>query len=108
MLRVVEVFVHQTDQVDAAVRYKVEKLQSGQWHDREHVDVNAGTVGARRKFLLEHDERLIIEDISVIEAVWDQEQRASKAVVRGLPLPQPPEETEYSSQIGGDVGENQS
>lgn len=84
-------------------RYTIEEFVNGTWKKRESVDVGSGEKSAKRKFLLEKNQRLVFEEISDEVAVWDNEQKATKMVSKAKMLQDAPEETEYSTEYEGEL-----
>lgn len=70
------------DVVRAAVHIERE-LNPGAWERKKSYVVESGTPGARREFLLEASERVIVETLTNRSVVFDAKQNA--AVVREDP-----------------------
>lgn len=82
-----------------ACRYIIEQFVNGAWHTKESVDVVSGTPEAKRRFLLERDERLVVVELLTEIPVWDHEQMATKMVPQIVTVPPVPEELKYSTQV---------
>lgn len=79
-----------------ACRYTVEKFVNGQWLEKESVAVMGGSGAARRTFLLETDERLVVSELPNEVEIWDDEQKAVKKVPVDRLVVDPPENSKFS------------
>lgn len=82
-----------------ACRYIIERFVNGGWHEKECVDVASGSPQAKRRFLLERDERLVVVELLSEVPVWDKENMATKMVPQIVTLSPAPEETLYSVEL---------
>lgn len=61
------------DGVKAAARLSLERASRNGWVVERSWNVVAGTVEAERRFLLQDDERLVVEAVPTTELVYDRE-----------------------------------
>lgn len=99
---VVAVDFKTTDRPRAAT-YIVEEWVNAKWQEKERFNVESDGQAARRNFLLESNQRLIVEELSAETAIWDNEQMATKMVPVVHNIISVGEETEFSTEEEGEV-----
>lgn len=87
------------DNTQYGLVYVVETLVNGQWVAAEKVEVNSGTVQAKRNFLLDDNQRLVVDRIrDNSHIVYNKAQKSNNAIPPPQPPRSPPRDTLFSTE----------